>query len=71
VARQNYCGNCGNKQGPFDRLWIGFRKTGQWNVTCKDPKDQTAEKRAAAAKACNDRREKQNAAAYKGDIEKG
>lgn len=63
MARQNYCGNCGTTQGPFDRLWIGFRKTGQWIVTCHDPKKETPEKRAEVAKACTARREAKYASA--------
>jgi hypothetical protein len=60
VARM--CG-CGNKQGPFDKLWVGYRKTGRWIFTCPDPKDKTPEKRAEAAKACTERREKRYATA--------
>ena len=60
------CGNCGNPQGPFDTLFIGFRKTGQWVFTCPIPKKDadgkplTDNARRELAMACTNRREKRN-----------
>jgi hypothetical protein len=61
VAR--VCGNCGRTQGPFDRYWIGPRKTGHWIFTCPIDKKLTPEKQAEQAKECTARREKRYAAA--------
>jgi len=69
TAKRRVCGNCGNTQSPFDRLFIGNRKTGHWIFTCPVPlKDAEGKrlpdkKRADIAAACTNRREKQNASA--------
>jgi hypothetical protein len=61
-GKRRVCGNCGNMQGPYDRLFIGYRKTGRWIFTCKVPsRPATDKQRQDAVKACNDRREKQYA----------
>ena len=52
------CMNCGNPTGPFDRYFVGFRKTGQWVFYCPTERKLPAEKRAAQSQACNNRREK-------------
>ena len=63
------CGTCGSKQGPFDREFIGFRKTGVLVFTCKLPvrdaegKRVPDAKRREAAMVCSNRREKRFAAA--------
>ena len=63
------CGNCGNTQGPFDKLFIGNRKTGRWIFTCpvpmkdKDGKRLPDAKRREIAMACTARREKKNGTA--------
>lgn len=61
------CGNCGNTQGPFDKYWIGPRKTGQWIFTCPDPTDKSPEERQKALAACMARRDKRYAATHKGN----
>src|SRR6478736_2115284 len=67
------CGNCGNTQGPFDKLFIGFRKTGRWVFTCPIPKKDangkplTDAQRRELAMACINRREKRNGAAQEVD----
>lgn len=38
MGRVRTCGNCGNTSGPFDKLFIGNRKTGRWVFTCPIPK---------------------------------
>lgn len=66
------CGNCGSLQGPYDRYFVGYRKTGHYIFTCHVPmrdadgKHTTDKVRLAAVRACNDRREKKNATAPKG-----
>jgi len=63
------CGTCGNTQGPFSRIFVGFRKTGVWLYTCPVPlKDADGKPipeatRKAVAAACNNRREKRSATA--------
>lgn len=58
------CGNCGSTQGPYDRLFVGFRKTGRWIFTCRIPqkdaegKRTTDKQRLDAVRECNERREK-------------
>lgn len=65
------CGNCGSTQGPYDRYFVGYRKTGHYIFTCRVPlvdaegKRTTDKVRLEAVRACNDRREKQNAPAPK------
>jgi hypothetical protein len=56
------CGTCGNTQGPFDRIFVGFRKTGMWLFYCQTPKKLTGEEAAKYSVACYQRFEK-NAAA--------
>ena len=57
------CGNCGNTQGPFDKVFVGFRKTGRWVFTCRVPlkgpdgKRLPDAKRAELAIACTQRAE--------------
>lgn len=66
MGRVRTCGNCGNTNGPFDRLFIGNRKTGHWVFTCPIPKKDADgrpipdQKRKEMAAACNNRREKQH-----------
>jgi hypothetical protein len=61
------CGNCGNTQGPFDKTFVGFRKTGRWVFTCKVPvkdangKPIPGDKRAEMAMECTKRAEKRRA----------
>lgn len=63
------CATCGNTQGPFSRIFVGFRKTGQWLYTCPVPlKDADGKpiadsKRKEIAAACNNRREKRHGTA--------
>lgn len=63
------CGCCGSKQGPFDREFVGFRKTGVFLFTCKlpvrdaDGRRVADSKRREAAMLCSNRREKRYAAA--------
>ena len=63
------CGNCGNTQGPFDKIWVGFRKTGRWIFVCKVPmkdaegKPVRPEKRAELAMECTKRAEKRRGSA--------
>lgn len=65
------CGNCGSLQGPYDRYFVGYRKTGHYIFTCRIPlldadgKRTTDKVRLDAVRACNDRREKNNAPAPK------
>jgi hypothetical protein len=62
------CQACGNTQGPFDKLFIGHRKTGRWLFTCPVPrKDAEGRPLTDAARrdisaACNNRREKHGTA---------
>lgn len=57
------CQCCGNTQGPFDKVFVGLRRTGRWVFTCHVPVRDAAgkrlpdAKRAEIAAACNKRRE--------------
>lgn len=63
------CQNCGKTQGPFDKEFVGFRKTGRWIFTCHVPvryidgRRIPDAKRAETAKACTDRRSKRDVTA--------
>lgn len=66
ATSRRVCGNCGSLQGPYDRLFVGFRKTGHWVFTCKVPMKHpdgtrtTDKQRLAAINACAERRAKRN-----------
>lgn len=57
------CENCGNTQGPFARIFVGFRKTGRWLTYCPIPAKGTPEELTKMALACTERAEKRHGAA--------
>lgn len=66
IVSKRVCGTCGSTQGPFDSIFIGYRKTGIYLFTCPitareaDGRPVTEAKRKEIAMACNNRREKNN-----------
>lgn len=63
------CGNCQSRQGPFDRAFVGFRRTGQNVYTCRVPQKNldgtrtTEKQRIDSIHACHARKEALNASA--------